>query len=180
MTGFWLILSPAEPDAFINSSQPEGSWNGVTTAKITADFPSFKSLVQHRRVCCKLFGWYSDIGVPGKLWGSRKTEPCWIIFSFFLSLPYLLVLDMYKFLMGTLQDVISLQEDSWEWTVFIYKIPACTGRSVLWNPNSYWIIFYGWKGYLFFVLLESTYATFVCLSKLPKMGVLECESSPYP
>lgn len=47
-------VCPAEPDAFINLSQPEGSWNGVTSAKIRADFSNFKSLVQHLGVCCKL------------------------------------------------------------------------------------------------------------------------------
>lgn len=29
------------------------------------------------------------------------------------------------------------------------------------------------------MLLESTYVLFVCLSKLSKLDVLECESSPY-
>lgn len=94
MTGLWLILHSAEPDAFINCRQPEGSWSGMTSAKIRADFSNFQSPVQHLGVCCKLLAGSSAIGVPEQLWGSRKVELCWAVLNLFLSLPFMLALNV--------------------------------------------------------------------------------------
>lgn len=135
MTDLWPMLHRAEPDAFINCRQPEGSWSGVPSAKIRANFSNLQSLVQHLGVCCKILGWCSSRGVPEKLWESGKIELCWRVLNLFLSLPSLLVLCVHNIVMEALQDGVSLQDGSGGQAIFIYEIPVCSSRIIILLDN---------------------------------------------
>lgn len=165
MTGLWLILHSAEPDAFINCRQPEGSWSGMTSAKIRADFSNFQSLVQHLGVCCKLLAWSSAMGVPQQLWGSRKVELCWTVLNLFLSLPYVLALNVHNTLTETLQDVVSLQEAKPGLsTKYLYAQAEILCRILILSDN-----LGGWGGCLIFMVLVLDCILFACLKMLPEV-----------